>query len=350
MHSQRGPGWWFLLVAVLAPLSCSDAQLLGTCRADMFLVSIVATGDDLVLNTNSGVRAGEAPNSRAELLVLAKNGGGFRTLAAVENRDPGNVVASGDRLVWSEGRDLVSSPRAGGELVTHLAGEPITSGLAVRDGFAYYAVNTDPDAGSWLACPNNGAIRRVPLDGGAPVTLVSGLTYPPSSNLVAGDERLFWIDDFGQDVDTRDAGGSVGLVGCFDVPRLVSMPLAGGPLRVVAMEVEMVGPAADESRVYALAPSSDGWRIVAYPMDGSEPTQLSVASDVVTTNSSAVFWLENFGEQGIYRAPKSGGPRQRMPTPKNVEAFAVDDNWLFYGRRGETRDMAYEVWRVPIPR
>jgi hypothetical protein len=100
---------------------------------------------------------------------------------------PGRIVVSGDHVYWTlqgSGAVLVRAPLTGGGPEPLVYDNSGTFGLVVDGTFATYAV------------PGLGRIMRVPVSGGAPVALATGLDQPRS--LATDGASLYWTQGVGQ--------------------------------------------------------------------------------------------------------------------------------------------------------
>ncbi|HEY2730132.1 MAG TPA: hypothetical protein VGK52_09320 [Polyangia bacterium] len=100
---------------------------------------------------------------------------------------PGRIVVSGDHIYWTlqgSGAVLARAPLTGGGPEPLVFDDSGTFGLVVDGTFATYAV------------PGLGRIMRVPVAGGTPVALATGLDQPRS--LATDGASLFWTQGVGQ--------------------------------------------------------------------------------------------------------------------------------------------------------
>ncbi|HVR00939.1 MAG TPA: hypothetical protein VMT47_02305 [Polyangia bacterium] len=100
---------------------------------------------------------------------------------------PGRIVVSGDHVYWTlqgSGAVLVRAPLTGGGPEPLVFDDAGTFGLVVDGTFATYVV------------PGLGRIMRVPVAGGTPVALATGLDQPRS--LATDGASLYWTQGVGQ--------------------------------------------------------------------------------------------------------------------------------------------------------
>jgi hypothetical protein len=104
---------------------------------------------------------------------------------------PINLTVSGDEIVFCDiglsGRSgtILSIPKSGGAPTSLLTGLSFPWTVLVDDGFVYSAT---------LGQYSGGQIVKVSLDGGSHVTLVDKAPQPVA--LVADDESIYWVDPF----------------------------------------------------------------------------------------------------------------------------------------------------------
>ncbi len=209
---------------------------------------------------------------------------GTRTVLASKSGDDtwDKMIVAGGRLWvltnvtrWTTGPMYVptarlwSVPIGGGELTKHLDLEGMGS-LTADDGFLYVAVTRNLSS----TAPRTGRILRLPLAGGAPTDIATGL----EPRVIAVDGDTLWVDDtrlakdgsksaiptgakgamtFAFDADNvyfttaKGAGPAGDVTGA----RVFRMPKKGGPPAVIAAKLpdEATGLAVDATHVYFCA-------------------------------------------------------------------------------------------------
>jgi hypothetical protein len=146
----------------------------------------------------------------------------------------GLSLQSGDLYLTDAAGDLLMVPTGGGAVTTLLAGPGLPPNTEVAD----YSppVVTDRSNVYFSVCPfgstGSPTLYRVPLgNGGPPVALTSSC----ATGIAVDQDSVYWAASSGPDAGTIDA-----------------VPIAGGPVRVVATSSQMIsgGPAVDATSVY----------------------------------------------------------------------------------------------------
>lgn len=216
---------------------------------------------------------------------------------------------------------LWSAPIAGGPLTHHLDLEG-TSALAADDAAVYVAVYRD------LAkqAPRSGRVIRLPIAGGAPVDLATGI----EPRTIAVDDGAIWTDEL-------------------RIPRSGGTPAPSGVKGAMAF-------AFDEDSAYVSTPKTDatGGKILRMPKKGGAPVVLAtklpdeptgLAVDATHVYLCAVTW-SNERAGIVARIPKAGGALEVLakdqPAPRRVFLDA-DSVFVLSGRSGRPGS----VLRVP---
>ncbi len=328
----------------------------------------------------------EKPGPSAPPAASAPPAPGTRTTVAekkIEDSWDQMVVASGRLYVltevnkWTTGPMYVpaarlwSAPITGGELTRHLELEGLAS-LAADESSLYVAVNRDLAAmNTSRAKSPTGRIFKLPLAGGAPVDLATGIT--PSNIAVDGD--TIWFDGFRMPKDGSKPPAPSGVKGAiafaFDAEnvyftagkgsaqpvkpdgkngRLLRMPKSGGAPVVLATGLpdEPAGLAVDGTHVYvaAVAWGSDASEkagvIARVPKAGGELAVL--ATDVPMPRAA---WLSGdhvyvrSGRPGrpgsILRVAKSGGSTEPVVEDGTLAHATMDATSIYYSNDGTFR-------------
>lgn len=219
---------------------------------------------------------------------------------------------------------LLSVPLTGGELEKHMDLEGLAT-LAADDTMLYVAVTRDLSTMSTTRAKTpTGRIFRLPLRGGAPADLVTGI----EPHAIAVDRERVWFD-----------GSSIPKQGGAAAPSS-----AKGALAI----------AVDEDHVYF---TNKGGRVLRIAKTGGAPTVLAsglpdepaaIALDGTHVYVSAVTWSSSATqEQGVVgRVPKQGGALEVLakgiPTARGAWVSG-DDVFVVTGRSGRPG----AVLRVP---
>ena len=291
------------------------------------------------------------------------------------------MVVAGERLYvltevnkWTTGPMYVpaarlwSVPITGGELTRHLELEGLAS-LAADESSLYVAVNRDLSTmNTSRANAPTGRIFRLPLAGGAPVDLATGIS--PSAFAVDGD--TIWFDGFRMPKDGSKPPSPSGVKGAiafaFDAEnvyfttgkasaqpakpdrkngRLLRMAKSGGAPVVLATGLpdEPAGLAVDATHVYVAAvawgaEASEKAGVVArIPKQGGELEVL--AGDVPMPRMA---WLSadhvylRSGRPGrpgsILRVAKTGGAAETVVTDGTLAHATMDESSLYFSNDG----------------
>ncbi|HSO34242.1 MAG TPA: hypothetical protein VLT33_17020 [Labilithrix sp.] len=268
---------------------------------------------------------------------------------------------------WTDGPMYVPAARlwsvsvAGGELTRHLELEGMGA-LAADEGSLYVAVNRDLSK----SAARSGRVLRLPLAGGAPVDLVTGV----EPRLVAVDGDRLWIDDtvmpkdgskkplpsgtkgamtFAFDAESvyfstpKGAGPAGDLSGA----RVFRMPKKGGAASVLAAKLpdEATGLAVDATHVYFCAvswssPEVERAGIVARVPKGGGDVEI-LAKDQPSLrrawiDESHVYFLSGRGGRmaSVLRVAKTGGEVSKVAADDTLEQAAVDATAVYFSSDG----------------
>jgi hypothetical protein len=231
--------------------------------------------------------------------------GGAGTAGGPVNDGPRNSQAAGGASggITAGG----ASPPEG--LVTLASGQPSPYTLAI-DGDSVYWAND--------GAQNDGdvSVAKVPLGGGAVTALVSGVRSP---NGIAVDRSRVYFCGLGAD--------SV---------QLLSVPLAGGPLSVVATgftnDPITIGPLG----VYGSGPG----RILAAPLTGGAARPVvpdgtldpsSFETYGIAVDAHSVYWTMFGDPMSVMQAPLGGGPAKTLTSAAGPgEGLAVDADAIYF--------------------
>ena len=175
---------------------------------------------------------------RGYVLRLSLDGGTPVTLASYSYppwSDGSSIVVDATNAYWTTVSSVMKVPLAGGTPVT-LASDPTMApaSVAVDDTSVYWSERTadqGPDGP-----PGTGAVMKVPIGGGEPMTLVSGSNQPGA--IVVDNTSVYWT-------------GSDGSV--------MKTPLAGGTSTTLVSDlVNMASIAVDSTSVYWVNYAADG--------------------------------------------------------------------------------------------
>lgn len=286
------------------------------------LVAVGVGGFRLWTLANEPSRLPEvAPDDDLAMLAAITDGGPAATLD--------RLAAGSGRLVVASGADgtIELQPAGGASTVLGHVGLPV-AGLAV--------------AGDAVWVSAGRAVRRVPLDGGAPVEVTDRLVHPQA---IAADGHSVVV------VDTDPT-----TPGLLRASRVVRLP-AGAPPRDAALsELTVLGQYQGEVASIVLDQGTAFWAdrlegsILAAPAGAEAPTVLATDRGLpgaVVVVDDQVVWVEQRSES-LWAVPRTGGAPRQV-----VQDFAGFAHVVAHGRRvawvnESAVDGKFRVLEVPL--
>lgn len=164
--------------------------------------------------------------------------------------------------------DLRAIPKQGGAATTLATAEwgDARAGLVLDGGFLYWA---------WPSIAKSGAIRRMPVSGGAAETVVLGIN--PASNLLLHDGVVYFAD--------RDSG---------EGPRPARIVDSTGRTLLATSGVATLVAVGD-----VLYAADDSGRVQSLRFDGTDARDVMTSVDAITTDGSSLFlagesWVRSY--------------------------------------------------------
>jgi hypothetical protein len=197
-------------------------------------------------------------NADGNVMKVPTSGGPSTVIAPADGRD---LRAAGGFVYYVDvsgvaGSRRISRARAeGGEVLDLATGEGNPWGLAIDATYVYWTGDSD------------GSIKRAPLDGSGPTTLLAS-GFGGSYSIAVAAQTVFWSAD------------SIGQV-----------PAGGGPASALAPDQAQGSVAADETFVYWTG--FDDRSIKKAPVGGGEPVTLATIEggpDVIALSETAIYW------------------------------------------------------------
>ena len=279
---------------------------------DQLRASLVVNGSYLYFTDSSAKPLKRAALSGAGVTALADRFEGAR-----------NVLIHGADVYWVDGSRLLRTPLAGGA-TSVLAegsadhGEGTTADLVVDDSYAYWANSVQT-----LTCspPCTWVIQRVPLAGGAPVTLAT--VNRKVAAIAADATRVFWEESSLEPYDPSCNCGST----------VKSVPKAGGVVTLLvdgSLNGTMPAPPpgmlpgswlptgglALTSTELLFASAGNSYQIMAIPLAGgtlrvlaSVPTPDHFAASTLkglAVSGASVYFIDNYNH-ALSTVPVAGG-------------------------------------------
>ena len=217
----------------------------------------------------------------------------------------------------------------GSGLVTLACGQNYPEGIAVDSTSVYWT-----DWGS-------GNVMKVPVNGGTPVTLATGLG---PVGITVNATNVYWVDHTHSSV--------------------VTVPISGGtPTSLVAGPVGTYGPKAIAMNATTIYWTDElSGTVLKVPVGGGTPTTLaSGGSDGIAIDSTSIYWAMSGGADTVagtvMKMPVAGGPATTLASGQNFpSSVAVDSTSVYWtvpggsDMHGTSRDGgAYQRWYPDNP-
>jgi hypothetical protein len=235
------------------------------------------------------------------------------------------AVTDSENVYWTSATLLMKAPLGGGTrttLATGLTTIPNAEEIAVDSAYVYFTSFEDPAP----EYPQSGAVMKVPIAGGTPITLASEQDYP--LGLTVDSTNVYWVNE--------GSSGSDGSV--------IQMPLAGGPPTTLATgQAAPVSVVVDAKNVY--------WTLWGWTTDGgtsgavmTAPIGGGAVSTLVSggtgygiaVDASNVYWTD-FRAGNVMQMPLGGGAITTLASGQDGPlGFGVDaDNVYFSNAMGQ---------------
>jgi hypothetical protein len=276
---------------------CAGAPCDGSCRDGRCLVELASVASPAHVAIDQSV---------AYFTICSSDGAGAAASVGVEGVAPPLVLSTGRRCPGGaalganafyvggfDTNDVTRIPLGGGptSVLALLPGAPI--GVAVDDTNVY-------------ASTESGTLTALPLDGGAPIDLVSGERSMTAPAVDAADVY------FGAPI-----GGTVKKV-----------PRVGGAVTTLTTIDTVAALALSETDVYLAA----GYLVAVLPKTGGQPTTLGTAAgaDVVAIAiDEASVYFASYGN--VWKIPRNGGRAVQIAGGQtDVTSIAVDGNSVYF--------------------
>ncbi len=195
------------------------------------------------------------------------------------------------------------------------------SAIAYADGWVYFA--STPHVNGVLATQYKGEVWRVPVTGGSPVELASGI--PAVVSLAVNATDVFIGDIDGAVWSMPVSGGSPNLV----FHGVVTNPQLSAWVSLAINSTDLVIGNGDGSLRHA--PISGGSALDLYPIT---PGEAVIQVQVDATNVYWVAEVGNFGPAYVRKVPLAGGTPTVLATLDPRGSIALDGDYLYAAASG----------------
>jgi hypothetical protein len=239
------------------------------------------------------------------VIKVPLTGGAATTLASVNNADPWGIVVDATSVYWVN--DEASVP------------------------------------GSNSSEHGKGSVMKVPLGGGTPTTLASGLTFP--AGIAVDATNVYWTTA-GDSIETAS--------------HIMKAPLSGGTATTLVSGLNMTNLytsiAVDATNVYWTNPN--GASVMKVSLDGGAPITLASSQNnpaSITVNATGVYWtsyVSNVSNTGsIMKVPLDGGTPTALASGQRFDEtifmrIAVDVSNVYWMNCGYDHNAA--LMKVPL--
>ena len=302
---------------------------------------------------------------------------------ACSQTSPMGVAIHNGVVYWTDyqaGGTVMSVPAAGGAPTTLATNQDWPYAIAVDDSNVYWT-NYDDQYAPGGGSGTSGTVMKVPLTGGTPVALATGLSGPTAIAIDASN--VYFANSVGGTLKSVPiAGGSVTTLATLQTPygiavesgvvywtnytgttgpngnsyaSVMSVAATGGTPKTLTTSTDAVGAygiAVNAATIFFTAQNNTGTatQVESIPLAGStSPTILASAQQQATAiavDGTNVYWTDNDPNTGsVSSIPQTGGTPLVLATKSDTAlGIAVDPSGLYYTASGGGR-----VWRLTPP-
>jgi hypothetical protein len=223
------------------------------------------------------------------------------------------IVQDAKAIYWSvqeSTEGIMTFAKAGGN-PTVLALLPRAGSILILGSTLYFTQGSD-----WAAW--NGSVSSLPVTGGSPTELATGLSAPGS--LVTDGERLYWSS--------------------YWTGEIMSLPVDGTGLPAVHTkgDSQPAGLAVDATTIYWCTPSTGV--IMSIAKNGKDPELVldgQMGARSLRLHDGTLFWANDAGE--ILSMPVDGTAPETHATEQAVWSLFVNDEAIYWANRDPGRVM-----------
>jgi hypothetical protein len=261
-----------------------------------------------------------------------------------ETEAPHDVLVAGERDVYlarAAEHDVIAQPKSEGGARTLAKLEQPAYDMTVAAGALWLTtrVTSSPraaDAGRAAAAADSGAVARLPLSGGKPAVLATGLSSPRT--IACDGESVFVVD-----ADDSEAG-------LLPKSSILRIPVAGGAHTVMARSDGEIDAIAMDGPLIYWTDRLDG-SILSVAKTGGSPRVLASERGLpekLRAYGGALYWIERRSES-LWTMPVSGGtPRQITQDLAGFAHVVVDGRGVWWTNEAAI-DGAFRVLVAPGP-
>jgi hypothetical protein len=262
---------------------------------------------------------------------------------------PSNIALAGDVLAFTTGTETMTIPLAGGTPTVQATAQKQTIALATDARSIYWA-----NAGTRLGPGNDGSIVSMPIAGGTPTVLADA--QPEPTAIAVDDQNVYWTT----------LGGLPATEGYTPTNGGVwAIPIGGGMPVPLATGLTFPGPlaAGNGSVVFAVSVPGNGSALMSVSRSGGPATMIATtdrAVDSIVLDAAKVYWIDgnsltvdvSSNNGRIRSAPLTGGAGATLvdQQPGPFSLFLIGDQ-LYWAVSGGFNNAASEntggVWQIP---
>jgi sugar lactone lactonase YvrE len=297
-------------------IACIGVCALGRCKVT---VALGVSPSSIAVDAKN-VYWADTDNQGASIVSRAISGGEPTTLASDQSGPDSIIAVDATSVYWTNSYtgSVMKVPIGGGAIVTLASAQGASWGIAVNATSVYWT-----SAGA-------GTVLETPLAGGPIVTLASGQSSP--YGIAVDATNVYWVDGAGTNavMAVPLAGGTPSRIAVSPVP----------PLGIAALPLTLM-PGASAKRVYWTAPMYPGGLVLMAPVEGGSVTTIASGRSnpwSIAVDATTVYWgdlgTNSTASTGtVMSAPLGGGTPTTLATQQSPSGIAVDATTLYWTNR-----------------